>query len=403
MYKARWVVKGYIQNDEYLETFASVVKPMSYKALFAIAAANDYEVEQMDVKTAFLYSDIPDDQLVYMEQPEGYEDGTNDVCLLLKAIYGLKQSPALWYATLSGFLKGLGYSALDADMSVFVKGTTFVAVYVDDLLIVGPHMEQINKLKQSLSNRFKMTDLGPCNYYLGLTIRRDRTNKAVYLGQRAYIERFLTTHNIWNNVNTKAIPMDPSLKLVPANDGYRASNDFKTTYQSMVGSLMYAILGTRPDIAFAVSVVSRYASNPDNSHLKAVKDIFRYLRGTINFELCFQGTLESLTGYTDASWGDDTSTRRSTSGYTFNLGSGAITWSSKRQPTVALSTCEAELMGQTQACKEAVWLRRLLSELGEQQAQSTVIFGDNVGALTLAKNPASRHANTKHIPLQERW
>jgi hypothetical protein len=182
MYKARWVVKGYIQNDEYLETFASVVKPMSYKALFTIAAANDYEVKQMDVKTAFLYSDMPDDQLVYMEQPEGYADGTNDVCLLLKAIYGLKQSPALWYATLLGFLKGLGYSVLDADMSVFVKGTTFVAVYVDDLLIVGPHMEQINKLKQSLSSRFKMTDLGPCNYYLGLTIRRDRTNKAIYLG-----------------------------------------------------------------------------------------------------------------------------------------------------------------------------------------------------------------------------
>src|SRR5205814_1493849 len=113
-----------------------------------------------------------------------------------------------------------------------------------------------------------------------------------------------------------------SVKLVPAAEGYKASNDFRTTYQSMVGLLMYAMLGTRPDIAFAVSVVSRYASNPDNSHLKAVKDIFRYLCSTINYELCFQGTLMSLTGYTDASWGDDTSTRRSTSGYTFNLGSG---------------------------------------------------------------------------------
>jgi hypothetical protein len=141
---------------------------------------------------------------------------------------------------------------------------------------------------------------------------------------------------------------------MPAKEGYKASNDFKMSYQSMVGSLMYAMLGTRPDIAFSVSVVSRYASNPDDSHLKAVKDIYRYLRGTTNYELCFQGTLESLTGYTDASWGDNTSTRRSTSGYTFNLGSGAITWSSKRQPTVALSTCEAELMGQTQACKEAI-------------------------------------------------
>jgi hypothetical protein len=297
----------------------------------------------------------------------------------------------------------LGYSILDSDISVFVKGDTFVAVYVDDLLIVGPRIDQINELKQSLSNRYKMTDLGPCNHYLGLTIRRDRANKAIYLGQRAYTERFLTAHNMWNNVNTKAIPMDPSLKLTPAQEGYKAGARFKTTYQSMVGSLMYAMLGTRPDIAFSVSVVSRYASNPDESHLRAVKNIFRYLRGTANYELCFQGTLESLTGFTDASWGDDFSTRRSTSGYIFNLGSGAITWSSKRQPTVALSTCEAELMGQMQACKEAVWLRRLLGELGEEQAQATVIFGDNIGALALAKNAASRHANTKHIPLQERW
>jgi hypothetical protein len=117
---------------------------------------------------------------------------------------------------------------------------------------------------------------------------------------------------------------------------------------------MYTILSTRPDIVFSVSIISRYTSNPDDSHLKAVKDIYRYLRGTTNYELCFQGTLKSLTGYTNALWGDNTSIRRSTSGYTFNLGSGAITWSSKRQPIVALSTCEAELMGQTQACKEAI-------------------------------------------------
>jgi hypothetical protein len=112
--------------------------------------------------------------------------------------------------------------------------------------------------------------------------------------------------------------------LIPAKEGYKASNDFKMSYQSIVGSLIYTILSTRPDIAFSVSIVSRYTSNPDDSYLKAVKDIYRYLRGTTNYELCFQGALESLTGYTDASWGDDTSIRRSTSGYTFNLSSGAI-------------------------------------------------------------------------------
>lgn len=163
------------------------------------------------------------------------------------------------------------------------------------------------------------------------------------------------------------------------------------------------MLGTRPDIAYAVSVVSRFASNPTPEHHSAVEDIFRYLRSTIHYELTFSGYLTPLHGYTDSDWAGDTDTRRSTSGYTFNLGSGAIIWSSKRQLTVALSTCEAELMGQTQACKEAVWLRRLLEQLGERQAQATVIFGDNVGAIALAKNPQAHYARTKHIPIQERW
>jgi hypothetical protein len=136
----------------------------------------------MDVKTAFLYSNLLDDQPIYIEQPEGYRDSTDDVYLLLKAIYGLKQLPAIWYATLSIFLRGVGYLALDTDISVFVKGDTFVAVYVDDLLIVGLRIEQINELKQSLSERFRITNLGPYNHYLSLTIRRDRANKAIYLG-----------------------------------------------------------------------------------------------------------------------------------------------------------------------------------------------------------------------------
>lgn len=392
-----------MQDSEYLETYASVVKPMSYKALFAIAAAKDYEIEQMDVKTAFLYGELSQEEPIYMEQPDGFTDGTDNVCLLLKALYGLRQSPRIWYATLTSYLELAGFTTLDADMSVFVKGETFIAVYVDDLLIVGPHISEINSVKKHLSDRFQMSDLGPCHHYLGMTIRRNRATRTIHLGQRDYIEQFLKKHDMWNNVKIKAIPMDPSRKLLPASDGYQSSTTFRTKYQSAVGSLMYAMLGTRPDIAYAVSVVSRFASNPTNEHYAAVEDIFRYLRGTIQHELTFTGELTTLQGYTDSDWAGDTDTRRSTAGYTFNLGSGAITWSSKRQPTVALSTCEAELMGQTQACKEAVWLRRLLEQLGEQQAQATVIFGDNVGAIALAKNPQAHHARSKHIPIQERW
>jgi hypothetical protein len=160
-----------------------------------------------------------------------------------------------------------------------------------------------------------------------------------------------------------------------------------------IGCLMYSMLGTRPDIAFAVSCCSRYMSNPAEPHIKAAKRIMRYLRGTINFELTFRGELEPLLGYSDSDWAGDTGTRRSTSGYIFNVGSGAISWSSKQQSVVALSTCEAKYMAQTQATKEATWLRCLLKELLRNQNEP-VILGDNRGAIALAKNPRFHSRNT---------
>ncbi|RYC78842.1 hypothetical protein BFJ63_vAg18284, partial [Fusarium oxysporum f. sp. narcissi] len=161
-YKARFVVRGFEQREgiDFNETFASVVKPMSYKMIFAIAAALDLELEQMDVKTAFLYGLVNEE--IYVQQPEGFDDGSGRVCKLLRALYGLKQAPRVWYETLSTFLAALGFKPLLSDMGVFVKCHTFIAVYVDDLLIAGPSKDEIVAVKQALCNKFKMTDLGPC-------------------------------------------------------------------------------------------------------------------------------------------------------------------------------------------------------------------------------------------------
>ena len=220
-----------------------------------------------------------------------------------------------------------------------------------------------------------------------------------------------------------------TIHLDPAAADHIAPAKDKRDYQSAVGSLMYAMMGTRPDIAYAVSVVSRFASNPNESHWKAVKRILRYLRATLSLKLVFRGPLEPLSGYTDSDYAGDTATRRSTSGYVFHLGSAAISWSSKRQPTVALSTCEAEYVGQANATKEAIWLERLLAQLtkitpnptvapnvtdedlaGDHAAfftypelpakdcfaLATVIFCDNQGAIALAKDPTN-HGKTKHM------
>jgi hypothetical protein len=249
------VVRGFEQQEgiDYNETFASVIKPMTYEAIFAIAAALDLELEQMDVKTAFLYGKIDE---IYVGQPEGFDDGTGRVWKLRKALYGLKQSPRIWYQTLSFFLQDQGFQPLVSDMGVFVKSQTYIAVYVDDLLIAGPSNGNIEMIKQSLNRRFSMTDLGPCHFYLGMSITRNRRQRRLSLSQKGYIEKVLKEFGLWDSKPT-ATPV-ATAKLEPAPDDGEAHPDRKRWYAKAIGCLMYAMLGTRPDIAFGVSLCSRY-------------------------------------------------------------------------------------------------------------------------------------------------
>jgi hypothetical protein len=401
-YKARWVVRGFEQREglDFHETFASVVKPMSYKAIFALAAAYDWEIEQMDVKTAFLYGDIDED--IWIDLPSGY--GVSGTAKLKKALYGLKQSPRVWYNTLATFLASLDFKPLDADSSVFCRDGTIIAIYVDDLLIAGASKSAIDQIKASLSKRFKMTDLGACHFYLGMEVTRDRPRRTLRLSQAAYIQKVLQEHG-FGACKPVTTPMETSSRLVPADQDYQADKAFRRKYQSIVGSLMYAMLGTRPDLAFAVSVISRFSSNPAKAHMKAVERILRYLHETVSMGLVFRGALQPLSGYTDSDWAADPDTRRSTSGYVFTLGSAAISWSSKRQPTVSLSTCEAEYIGQTNATKEAIWLQGFLRQIDPNDDPglgATIIYGDNQGAIALAKNDQF-HGRVKHIDIQHHF
>jgi hypothetical protein len=324
------------------------------------------------------------------------------VCKLNRALYGLKQAPRVWYNTLSEYLQELDFKPLDADASVFHKKGVIIAIYVDDLLITRKDRKEIDALKKALNNRFKMSDLGLVNFYLGMTVTRDRINRTLRLGQQAYLTKVLRDFGM-EDCNPAVTPMDSNgSNLVPAPKDYTASQDEIKEYQRAIGSLMYAMLGSRPDIAFAVSMVSRFASNPTAEHMKAVKRILRYLKGTLNYQLTYRGDLQALTGYSDADWAGDKDTRRSTGGFVFNVGSGIVSWSSKRQATVALSSCESELMAQTQAAKEAIWLKRFLSEILYQDQVAVVIHCDNQGAIALAKNDQF-HARTKHIDIQEKW
>jgi hypothetical protein len=240
---------------------------MSYKMIFMIAAAMDLEIEQMDVKTAFLYGNI--DQEIYVEQPHGLEDGTDRVCRLNKALYGLKQSPRIWYHTLATFLRDLGFSPLSSDLGVFSRGHVYIAIYVDDLLIIGPSKDDIQKIKMALSNCFQMTDLGACTYYLGMSVKRDRHNRTLCLSQHGYLEKVLREFGMSESTPVQT-PMDMN-KLGPAEEDYKALEEDCTWYARAIGLLMYAMLGTRADIAFAISAYSCYLANPGTAHIKAVK------------------------------------------------------------------------------------------------------------------------------------
>ena len=248
-HKAHWVVRGFEQRNgiDLEETFATVVKVTTFKVLFALVAIHDWELHQMDVKGAFLYGDIGEE--VYVQQPEGFDLG-NGVCRLQKALYGLRQSPRVWYhASFNASLEKAGFRRLESDRSVFLwkERRMIVAAYVDDLLIVGPDFEAVETVKKKLRQTYEMSDLGECSTFLNIRVSRDRARRTIKLDQEAFTTILLKHFNL-NQCKAVRSPMDARPNLV-ASDGETAMNE-TTEFQRMVGSLMYLKCGTRPDIAF---------------------------------------------------------------------------------------------------------------------------------------------------------
>ena len=400
-YKARWVVKGFLQRQgiDYNETYSGVIKPITSNILLALAAKYDWEVDLVDIVTAFLYAGVKERILV--EQPTGFEEDPTRVCLLLKALYGLKQSPREWYENLSEFLIGLGFVRSQYDSCLFLfksdQGIVFVAVYVDDIQIVG-NRPLVDWVKAKLHERYKTTDLGPCTYYLGMRMERNRAMGIIKISQPGHIENVLNAHQM-TAAKSQSSPMEPNANttLIAAPNGFQTDPEDVTAFKSGLGLLMYLMVRTRPDIAFALCKLSTFSNNPTDTHWQALKRVIRYLAGTRNRGITYGGVSNTtLTGYTDADWAGDHDSARSTSGYVFTLNGGAISWKSSKQKSIAKSTCEAEYMGQSEAAQEAVWARSMLSELGEQMTDPIPVFGDNQGAIALAKNPID-HKRTRHI------
>ncbi|WJX48823.1 hypothetical protein P8452_35337 [Trifolium repens] len=409
-YKARLVVKGFKQREciDFGEIFAPVVKMQSIRFVLGLAASLDLEVEQMDVKTAFLHGDLHEE--IYMEQPDGFvEKGKEDyVCKLVKSLYGLKQAPRQWYQKFNSVMIEHGYKMTKADHCVFFRNFSegdfiILLLYVDDMLIVGKNISRIKELKNTLSESFAMKDLGEARKILGIEIVRDRNEKKLYLSQEKYVEKVLRRFSM-DKAKAVSIPLAShfklSHKLCPSTDEEKLSMK-SIPYSSAVGSLMYAMVCTRPDIAHAVGVVSRYLSNPGKVHWEAVKWVMRYLRGSSNLKLTLGCKKPMLVGYTDSDLAGSIDDRKSTSGYMVTFAGGAVAWQSKLQKCVALSTTEAEFIAIVEASKELLWLRKFAMELGVKQ-EKYVLFCDNQSAIHLSKN-SSFHSRSKHIDVRYHW
>jgi len=395
-YKARLVAKGFsqVKGIDFNETYSPVVGHSTVRTLLALTCTNSWHIHQMDAKSAFLNGDLKEE--IYMKIPPGQDRPEEHVWRLRKALYGLKQVSREWYTKVHKVMVGLGYKVSVADKYVFTRIDAngyliIVAVYVDDLLFISKSLKFVESSKSEMSGHFEMKDLGLVKWILQMELNHDISNGITTLSQSQYIEEILERHGMANSQPVKT-PMDPNTTLpslaVPEID--------VTEYQQCVGSLMHAMVWTRPDIAHAVGMVSRYATAPGQAHMTAVKRIFCYLQGTSDYKLTYRrDKAGELVVYSDSNWAGDKIDRKSTSGFVAMLNGGPVVWGLKK----SLSSTEAEFIASTSATQELIWLRGLLSSINHLSRTATPLLIDNQGAISLIKNGlSSKHS--KYIELR---
>ncbi|KAI0502019.1 hypothetical protein KFK09_016964 [Dendrobium nobile] len=395
-YKARLVALGYNQEFgiDYTDTFSPVAKITTIRILITIALHRNWPLHQLDISNAFLHGSLND--VVYMKQPPGFIDKDNPthICKLNKALYGLKQAPRKWFETFTGFLYHFGFKTSNADPSLLIysknSSLMYILVYVDDIILTGNNSSTITALLDSLHKRFNMRNLGSLHQFLGITA--EKTNNGLLLYQSKYAESILARAGM-TNCKALATPSNPK------NNDLTESSCFSnpTLYRQLVGALQYLTL-IRPDIAYSVNRASQAMHKPTELHFAALKRILRYIRGTVHYGLPISGNSLTLTSYSDFDWAGDLQDRKSTTGYCNFLGDSLVSWSVKKQSTIARSSTEAEYHALAATSTEIIWLRRLLQELDCPQTESTVLYCDNTSAIALANNPVY-HARTKHIEI----
>lgn len=416
-YKARLVAQGFSQRPgiDYEQTYSPVMDTITFRYLISLTVLQKLEMRLMDVVTAYLYGSLDSD--IYMKIPEGFkmpaalksQPKEKYSIKLQRSLYGLKQSGRMWYNRLSEYLLKKGYVNSPICPCVFIKKTTsgyvIIAVYVDDLNIIGTAKE-IQETVVYLKKEFEMKDLGKTKYCLGLQI--EHRPSGIFVHQSTYTEKVLRRFNM-----DKATPLSTPMvgrSLNVEKDPFRPCEeneevlDSETPYLSAIGALMYLANCTRPDIAFAVNLLARFSSSPTKRHWNGIKHLFRYLRGTIDLGLFYaKNAKQALVGYADAGYLSDPHKARSQTGYVFTYGGTAISWRSQKQTLVATSSNHAEIIALHEASRECVWLRsithHILTTCGlSTNKEPTIIYEDNAACIAQIKEGYIKSDRTKHIP-----
>lgn len=392
-YKARLCARGFTQVEgiDYTEIFSPTTRYESIRILLSVSADYNWEITQLDVKTAFLYGELEED--IYMEIPDGVKAPANKVCKLNKSLYGLKQASRCWNRKFTDFLVKFGFTQSQADNCVFVGKfhghKALLILYVDDALIMSQSKKVLDYIISYLKQGFDVKEL-ELNRFVGLEIIK--TKNSICIGQRQYIEQIINKFNL-STAHPCYTPVDVNVQITKNVD--KMQTNFP--YREAIGSLLFLSMATRPDIAFGVNLLSRYINNPSLHHITQLKRIIRYLIKTKDMCIKYQGH-ENLIGYSDSDFAGDLDTRKSTTGYIFMLNGGPISWASQKQSCIALSTTEAEFMAGCEAAKNLLWLRQFFKEI-EINQDCTRLCIDNQSAIKLINNPVY-HKKTKHIDVK---
>lgn len=391
-YKARVVARGFTQEAgiDYQEIFSPVIRYESIKLLFSLAAKQNKVVHQLDINTAFLNAELPEE--TYIKQIDGFtdKDHPDKVLKLNRALYGLKQLPLMWNKEITEFLLKKGFQQLQSEKGLYFKGNVVLGLYVDDILFFANNNNEASEIKRMFESKYKIKDLGVAKKVLGINVKQEKGTIKLSLEDK--IETMLEDFDM-KDANAVATPCIQNQVFQPSKPC--DSSD----YRSIVGKLLFMANTVRYDIAFIVSKLSRYFNEPTEDHYNAAKRVLRYLQGTKDHGLVYFANNDDLKVYVDADWGSDPENRKSTTGYVIKYQGSPISWKSKKQQTVALLSTEAEYMAITEVVKEVLWLLQVFEELQISISKPVKIYEDNRSAMLLAEHPHV-HQRTKHIDIR---